>query len=156
MSNLAIRRLLRDLRVLENDPASDYYLAQPSEDNLYHWRGFIYPKEDSLYFGTTLSFKMDFTNDYPNKPPLVIFPPGILFHPNVYEDGKICVDILQDKWTAQFDVRAIILSLILLLNEPNPDSPANKQAAVLFISDRSKFDEKVRETICKSWVHREF
>jgi ubiquitin-conjugating enzyme E2 A len=156
MSTIATRRLLRDLKVLEGEQKSDFYLATPSEDNLFHWRGFIYPKEDSIYFGTTLPFKMDFTGEYPHKPPRVIFPSGMLFHPNIYDDGSICVDILQDKWTAQFDVRAIILSLILLLNEPNPNSPANKQAAALFLNDRRKFEETVRHTISKSWRHVEW
>jgi ubiquitin-conjugating enzyme E2 C len=46
--------------------------------------------------------------------------------------GNICLDILQDKWSAVYDVRATLLSLRSLLGEPNNDSPLNALAASLW------------------------
>ena len=39
---------------------------------------------------------MEFNSDYPSRPSFVKFLTPI-FHPNIYRDGTICVDILQDK-----------------------------------------------------------
>jgi ubiquitin-conjugating enzyme E2 I len=33
--------------------------------------------------------KMEFTEDYPSKPPKVMFPQGF-FHPNIYPSGGAC------------------------------------------------------------------
>jgi len=38
---------------------------------------------------------MSFTNDYPAGPPEVKFV-GTMFHPNVYADGRICLDVLKE------------------------------------------------------------
>ena len=71
-----------------------------------------------------------------------------IFHPNIYRDGKICVDILQqNEWSPVQTVRSIVLSLRSLLMDPNPDSPANRDAAVMFVKDIKLYEETVRQEI---------
>jgi ubiquitin-conjugating enzyme E2 A len=53
---------------------------------------------------------MEFTEEYPNKPPNVRFV-SKMFHPNVYADGGICLDILQNRWSPTYDVSAILTSI---------------------------------------------
>ena len=43
-------------------------------------------------------WQMEFSEDYPNKPPTVKFL-SKMFHPNIYADGGICLDILQNRFT---------------------------------------------------------
>ena len=38
---------------------------------------------------------MEFTEDYPNKPPKCKFNP-VLFHPNIYPSGTVCLSILNE------------------------------------------------------------
>lgn len=127
---------------------------------------------------------MQFTEDYPNKAPLVRFE-SKMFHPNsksrsqsslvfwhnladvpcraVYADGGICLDILQNQWSPIYDVSAILTSIQVclpcfsrvlttqatsshgltcgpppqsLLYDPNPNSPANSEAARLYNESR--------------------
>ena len=40
---------------------------------------------------------MEFCEEYPNKPPRVKFL-SRMFHPNIYADGGICLDILKNKY----------------------------------------------------------
>jgi ubiquitin-protein ligase len=53
---------------------------------------------------------MEFNEEYPNKPPTVKFV-SKMFHPNVYADGGICLDILQNRWSPTYDVSAILTSI---------------------------------------------
>ena len=34
-----------------------------------------------------------------------------MYHPNVYGDGQICLDILQNNWSPIYDVAAVLTSI---------------------------------------------
>ncbi|KAM7278045.1 hypothetical protein ACFE04_005179 [Oxalis oulophora] len=105
--------------------------AFPEEDNMLSWKGTISGSKDTVFEGTEYRLSLSFPNDYPYKPPIVKFE-TCCFHPNVDVAGNICLDILQDKWSSAYDVRAILLSIQSLLGEPNISSPLNTQAAQLW------------------------
>lgn len=52
-----------------------------------------------------------------------------MFHPNIYKDGSICLDMLKKDWNPSYDTYAVLSSIRILLGEPNPSSPANNIAA---------------------------
>ena len=89
--------------------------------------------------------------EYPNKPPKVRFVSHV-FHPNVYADGQICLDILQSKWSPIYDVAALLASIQSMLHDPNPASPANSEAARLFSENRAEYDKRVRAAVEESWL----
>ena len=93
---------------------------------------------------------MEFTEEYPVKPPDVRFYTSV-FHPNVYNDGKICLDILNNQWSSIFDVRTILESIQSLLDNPNPTSPANTEAARLFTENKKEYNRRVMECVENSW-----
>ncbi|KAF9235904.1 putative UBC11 protein [Melanogaster broomeanus] len=39
------------------------------------------------------------------------FEDGTMFHPNVYANGELCLDILQNRWSPTYDVAAILTSI---------------------------------------------
>ena len=84
-----------------------------------------------VYEGLTYKLSLAFPNDYPFKAPTVKFETPC-FHPNVDQFGNICLDILKEKWSSVYDVRAVLLSIQSLLGEPNNASPLNAQAAQLW------------------------
>ena len=92
-----------------------------------------------------------------------------MFHPNVYADGGICLDILQNRWSPTYDVSAILTSIQSLvgnisfywklfdafspqLSDPNPNSPANSMAAQLFKENRREYEKRVKACVEQSWV----
>ena len=107
--------------------------------------------DETLWEGGTFSLRLEFTEEYPDKPPDVRFLTK-MFHPNIYADGKICLDILQKEWSPLLDIGAVLQSIQSLLNDPNPDSPANSEAARFFVEEPLKYQKLVRLCVEDSWI----
>lgn len=107
--------------------------------------------DDTPWEGGTFKLTLNFTEDYPNKPPVVKFV-SRLFHPNVYNDGGICLDILQSNWSPIYDISAVLTSIQSLLCDPNPNSPANSEAARLFQENRREYNKRVQKIVEESWT----
>uniref|UniRef100_A0A6Q2XEY4 Ubiquitin conjugating enzyme E2 A n=1 Tax=Esox lucius TaxID=8010 RepID=A0A6Q2XEY4_ESOLU len=103
-----------------------------------------------ITFSGTFKLTIEFTEEYPNKPPTVRFV-SKMFHPNVYADGSICLDILQNRWSPTYDVSSILTSIQSLLDEPNPNSPANSQAAQLYQENKREYEKRVSAIVEQSW-----
>lgn len=87
-----------------------------------------------------------------------------MWHPNVYQDGKVCISILHppgedefnaqesadERWRPILGVEQILVSVISMLSDPNDESPANLDAAVMWRNDRAAFKKKVRQVVRKS------
>ncbi len=83
--------------------------------------------------------------EYPMTPPKVRFLTKI-YHPNVDRIGRICLDILKDKWSPALQIRTVLLSIQALMSAPNPDDPLNNEAA-----DMWKRDEQGALRIARDW-----
>uniref|UniRef100_A0A672TAR3 E2 ubiquitin-conjugating enzyme n=1 Tax=Sinocyclocheilus grahami TaxID=75366 RepID=A0A672TAR3_SINGR len=152
MSTPARRRLMRDFKRLQEDPPAGVSGA-PSENNIMVWNAVIFGFVSCAFFLTAMrTFKLtiEFTEEYPNKPPTVRFV-SKMFHPNVYADGSICLDILQNRWSPTYDVSSILTSIQSLLDEPNPNSPANSQAAQLYQENKREYEKRVSAIVEQSW-----
>ena len=75
-----------------------------------------------------------------------------MFHPNVYANGELCLDILQNRWSPTYDVAAILTSIQSLLHDPNPNSPANAEAAQLYRENMKEYVRRVKATVEESWL----
>lgn len=53
---------------------------------------------------------MQFPESYPEKAPKVKFVTE-MFHPNIFADGTLCLDIIQDKWKPIYTVSTILMSI---------------------------------------------
>uniref|UniRef100_A0A3Q3BAY5 E2 ubiquitin-conjugating enzyme n=1 Tax=Kryptolebias marmoratus TaxID=37003 RepID=A0A3Q3BAY5_KRYMA len=163
MSTPARRRLMRDFKRLQEDPPTGVSGA-PSENNIMLWNAVIFGLLCPSFcfspcnFGVpphtsagTFKLLIEFSEEYPNKPPTVRFV-SRMFHPNVYADGSICLDILQNRWSPTYDVSSILTSIQSLLDEPNPNSPANSQAAQLYQENKREYEKRVSAIVEQSWV----
>ncbi|KAI3670008.1 hypothetical protein L6452_41569 [Arctium lappa] len=150
MSTPARKRLMRDFKRLQQDPPAGISGA-PIDNNIMLWNAVIFGPDDTPWDGGTFKLTLQFSEDYPNKPPTVRFI-SRMFHPNIYADGSICLDILQNQWSPIYDVAAILTSIQSLLCDPNPNSPANSEAARLFSENKREYNRKVREIVEQSWT----
>ena len=92
--------------------------AFPSPTSLLNWTATLTGPTDTPYANLTFKLVLQFPNNYPYAPPNVTFKTPI-YHPNVDFSGRICLDILKDKWSAVLNVQSVLLSLQSLLGEPN-------------------------------------
>jgi ubiquitin-conjugating enzyme E2 A len=57
------------------------------------WEAIIFGSDDTEWEGGIFKLLIEFTDEYPQKPPIVKFLTK-MFHPNIYVNGEICLDIL--------------------------------------------------------------
>ncbi|CAI4225856.1 unnamed protein product [Auanema sp. JU1783] len=139
----AFRTLANELKSLQSQPVEGFTI-NVNEDNLFVWNVGIYGPPATIYQGGYFKAVIRFPQNYPYAPPTVRFSTK-LWHPNVYENGDLCISILHppvndphsgelpcERWNPTQNVRTILLSVISLLNEPNTSSPANVDASVAY------------------------
>ena len=149
MSSNAERRLLKDLKKMQDDNTQDGIQATPSDDSLFEWDAVIFGPEDTIWDGGIFQLHLEFSEEYPNKPPKVKFL-NEMFHPNIYNDGSICLDILQNMWSPVYDVSSILTSIQSLLCDPNVNSPANNIAANMYSNNYQEYVWRVKQVVEKS------
>ncbi|KAF8461188.1 ubiquitin-conjugating enzyme/RWD-like protein [Russula ochroleuca] len=128
------KRLSNELMTLMMSSSPGISAFPRSDANLFEWIGTIEGPAGTYYGGMSFKISIHFPPNYPYVPPVIKFE-SPCFHPNVdIASGAICLDILQDKWSAVYSVQTILLSLQSLLGEPNNASPLNTDASNIWES----------------------
>ncbi|CAF2521570.1 unnamed protein product [Rotaria sp. Silwood2] len=140
------KRILKELKSIED--ASGCYSATIVNDDIFHWEASIIGPDDSPYEGGVYRLDIRIPSNFPISPPRIRFKTKI-YHPNIHFTGAICIDILQTQWNSIWSIEAILLAIISLLTDANPDDPYNARAALYYREDRQKFDE-----IARSWTKK--
>jgi len=141
-NNAFLRRIKLEMASLEEQTSVS---AQPNENNLYKWKATIIGPPETPYEGGIFKFDIELPKNYPFSPPIVTLKTKI-FHPNISEK-KICVDFLQGKWSCVMQIQSLLMSILLLLNDPNPKSPLNSEAAELWKLNRDQYNKTVIEWV---------
>lgn len=144
---MAAKRIKKELKEISRDAPSNCSAA-PTGDDLFEWQAVLMGPMDSVYQGGVFHMKIRFPADYPFKPPKVTFVTKI-YHPNVNANGGICLDILKDQWSPALTVSKVLLSISSLLTDPNPDDPLVPDIANLYMTSRTKYNERAREWVQK-------
>jgi len=122
--------------------------ATPHKENLRYFDIVIAGPKDSAYEGGVFKLELYLPDDYPMVPPKVRFLTKI-YHPNIDRLGRICLDILKDKWSPALQIDKVCLSIQLLLQAPNPDDPLDNQVA-----SQWKSDERAAIATAREWTSK--
>lgn len=120
--------------------------ASPSEENMRYFNVMILGPSQSPYEGGVFKLELFLPEEYPMAPPKVRFLTKI-YHPNIDKLGRICLDILKDKWSPALQIRTVLLSIQALLSAPNPDDPLADNVAKHW-----KANETEAVEIAKEWT----
>jgi len=141
------RRIVKETERLLAEPVPGVS-AIPYADNLRYFNVAIQGPEGSPYAGGTFRLELFLTADYPMSAPKVRFLTKI-YHPNIDRLGRICLDILKDKWSPALQIRTLLLSIQALMSAPNPDDPLDNNVA-----DHWKSDERGALRTAEEWTRK--
>ena len=111
------RRIVKETQRLTQEPVPGI-TAIPFEDNMRYFNVIISGPDDSPYEAGVFRLELFLPADYPMAPPKVRFLTKI-YHPNVDKLGRICLDILKDKWSPAL-IRTVLLSIQARLARRTP------------------------------------
>ncbi|ORZ24902.1 ubiquitin-conjugating enzyme/RWD-like protein, partial [Lobosporangium transversale] len=151
MSGIVEKRILirmrKELRDLERSPPEGV-ICYPLDDNIMHLQAEIRGPKDTPYADGTFKLDIHIPEKYPLEPPRCQFLTKV-YHPNIDDEGRICLDILKSppkgKWGPAISIPTMLTSLVVLLGDPNPDDPLLADIASEFKENKELFIHKARE-----------
>jgi len=142
-NNIQQKRLQKELEMLSDNKIAGTVVF-PASENLREWIALIKGPDETPYSEGTFEINISVPDNYPYYPPTLTFNTRI-FHPNISADGKICVDILRNKWAPSLTIPKVLMSILSLLSSPNPDDPLVPEIARMFTENRKEFDDIARK-----------
>eukprot|EP00439_Symbiodinium_sp_Y106_P018438 s4005_g2.t1 len=146
ISNMAAipKRIEKETQKLYQEPPPGVDAKVDNENYRYFHIAMAGPTGTS-YEGGTYKLELFLPEGYPMEPPKVRFLTKI-YHPNIDKLGRICLDVLKDKWSPALQIRTVLLSIQALLSAPEPSDPLDTTVADHFIANR-----KEAEQVAKQW-----
>nr|CAB3267448.1 ubiquitin-conjugating enzyme E2 35-like [Phallusia mammillata] len=141
------RRIIKETQRLVSEPVPGIQ-AIPDDNNLRLFHVVIDGPKDSPFENGAFKLELFLPAEYPMAAPKVRFLTKI-YHPNIDKLGRICLDILKDKWSPALQMRTVLLSIQALLSAPNPDDPLENEVA-----EKWKEAEAVAIKTAKEWTRK--
>ena len=156
---MAMKRLAIEFREILKDP-NYFYSCAPKHDSMFLWDFSLIGPPDTMYSGGVFTGTISFPFEYPHKPPIVHF--NNILHPNIFKTGRVCISILHEgsdaygyekdseRWSPSQSINSILMSILLMLSEPNFDSPANIDASTLWRNNIELYRETIYMIVAQS------
>ena len=123
------KRILRELAYLQTDPHPSFEVF-PCSDAVDLWHLMLEETAQTPYEGGVFRLYIEFTKEYPNKPPNIRFITPI-YHCNINSAGRICHMILDRFYSPEKKIRELLDHIYGLLLEATPDDPLDSYKATL-------------------------
>eukprot|EP00916_Digyalum_oweni_P014118 GHVL01023149.1.p1 GENE.GHVL01023149.1~~GHVL01023149.1.p1 ORF type:complete len:150 (+),score=23.92 GHVL01023149.1:58-507(+) len=141
------KRIEKETLKLQQEPPPNIS-AVPYPDNYRHFNVDVLGPQGTPYEDGHYKLELFLPEGYPMEPPKARFLTKI-YHPNIDKLGRICLDVLKDKWSPALQIRTVLLSIQALLSAPEPDDPLDTTVA-----ERFKTDRKGAENEARNWNKR--
>merc|ERR1719171_424164 len=105
----------------------------PAPDNVNFWRVLIEGPPASPFEGGVFAINVIIPTNYPFQAPQIMFETPV-YHCNVSDSGKVCLDILQDKWNPGLSVPKCLEAIRIMLKQPDTDNSLRQWIAELTLA----------------------
>eukprot|EP00048_Salpingoeca_helianthica_P018045 m.240399 g.240399 ORF g.240399 m.240399 type:complete len:213 (+) comp23364_c0_seq1:12-650(+) len=126
--------------------------ASPSREMIDKLQASILGAAGTPYEGGEFRLELAIPAKYPFEPPKVRFLTPI-YHPNVDNVGRICLDLLKmppaGSWRPSQNIVTVLKSLQLLMAEPNPEDGLMADIASEYKYNRAQFMATAKEWVKK-------
>ncbi|GFP87692.1 probable ubiquitin-conjugating enzyme e2 37 [Phtheirospermum japonicum] len=144
-------RMQKELKLLLTDPPPGASFPSISHDHsfssLTSIDALFQGPQETVYANGVFKIRIQIPERYPFQPPVVTFATPI-YHPNIDNGGRICLDILnlppKGTWQPSLNISTVLTSIGLLLCEPNPDDGLMHEASREYKYNRQAFDQIAR------------
>ena len=143
LAPIVISRIMTEIRDLVKNPPDGIKYVDNEENTVSEIHGVIDGPEGTPYYGGSFRLKLVLSEEYPNAPPRGFFLTKI-YHPNVADNGDICVNTLKKDWTTEVTLKHIFQVIRCLLIVPFPESALNCEAGKLFMESYDEFARRAR------------
>lgn len=146
-----LKRLQKELAEMESNPREGCWARPVSDDDLFHWKGYITGPEDTPYAGGTFFLDIHFPIEYPFRPMRVRFTTRV-YHCGVNSRGYTCSDLLGDNWSPALLLSRHILPILrsyLADSASLSQDPLVPDIAQLYKTDRATHDRTAAEWTLK-------
>lgn len=141
------QRLRRELQRISQKPPPGIIIYQKDDSNFTVLEANITGPEDSPYRDGVFKLEITVPERYPFTPPSVRFLTKI-YHPNIDENGRICLDLLKippkGAWKPTISLEGLLIAVRMLLQQPNPDDPLMVELGFEYKQCKSEFESKAR------------
>lgn len=144
----ATSRIQREIMDLHKNPVENCSAGPESDSDIFKWSATIIGPKDSPYADGIFELKIVFPQNYPFVPPKCTFTTK-LWHPNVSVNGAICMDLLKNNWSPALTVSKVLLSILSLMTDPNPNDPLNTEAGSQYKESLEAFNKKAKDWTIK-------
>lgn len=120
------------------------FTIDPEEDDVSKLRVTLAPPAGTPYEDGIFFLSMTIPAQYPSSPPTIKFNTKI-YHPNINEDGTICLEQLKSDWNPTYTLKHAIEFIYCLMEHPNWESPLIPAIGAQHDKDPAEFEKTARE-----------
>ena len=138
-----MNRINKEIANFQKSPIVGIFV-EPNETNPRYFFVKIVGPSETAYEGGVFDCEVFLPEGYPISAPKVLFKTKI-YHPNIDKLGRICLDILKDKWTPALQIQKVLLCIQALLADANLEDPLDQEIANHFLADPAGATQKARD-----------
>ncbi|XP_065142470.1 ubiquitin-conjugating enzyme E2 T [Paramisgurnus dabryanus] len=151
-----ISRLKRELQLLAAEPPPGVSCWQ-MEGRVDELQAQVVGGSSTPYEGGVFTLEIKIPERYPFEPPKICFLTPI-YHPNIDNAGRICLDALKlppkGAWRPSLNISTVLTSIQLLMAEPNPDDPLMADISSEFKYNKALYLEKAKKWTAEHAVQK--
>lgn len=144
------------------------FVAKPvtkpdGSQNLFEWDCRVPARESSVWYPGIFPGRLTFTAEYPERPPTFQFLPidgKPLFHPNIFNDGKICMSIINPpesthaygkggNWSISVTIKQVLQGVQMFLDESTSRASGREEAYDLYNNNRAEYNKRVKQQVAR-------